>query len=511
MKKKYIQLKEAFDCLLAGGMTPEALKPVAAPYGIYQQRNGNFMVRVRINGGEISCGRLSGLADILAAAGGYAHLTSRQDIQLQDISAGRVVDTVLAADRLGLPFKGGGGNTYRNTVVGADSGLGEASVFDVYPYAHALNRAIQGCEKAFALPRKFKIGFFANDRDRLRASVQDLGFVAQIRDGAEGFSVYAGGGMGRESSAGIELIGFLPGSQVVRAAVALMELFYDHGDRANRHQARLRFVLKRLGVEAFQRLYLEYFARTAALPVHVCAHDPFPELIQGLKRGRAANPAEGFARWSQVAALPTRFGADVSSVRLFVPYGNLAAGQLRKIAALSAEYGSPTVRLLATQDILIPLVHRSSLPGLHQRLLQELADIDLTFSSYKGHLLTCVGAAVCKIGIAESPAVADVIAAELDRFLPPDTPEKLSLLKVMADELRISGCPNACSGHPAAKIGIQCLKRREGEEIKTLGLLFAGAGIGADGWARLSEPLTGEPVPLEQLAQKVMELVTRGV
>ncbi|OQA29988.1 MAG: Sulfite reductase (NADPH) hemoprotein beta-component [Verrucomicrobia bacterium ADurb.Bin345] len=511
MKRMYSHLKDAFDCFLAGGLTPEALKPVAAAYGIYQQRNGNFMVRTRINGGEIACGRLSGLADILDAAGGYAHLTSRQDLQLHDIPAGRVVGAVLAADRLGLPFKGGGGNTYRNTVVGPDSGLGEEAVFDVYPYAQALNRAMQDSEKAFALPRKFKVGFFANDRDRLRASVQDLGFVAQIRGGTEGFTVYAGGGMGRESSAGLELLGFLPGSQVVRAALALLELFYDHGDRANRQQARLRFVLKRMGAEAFQRLYLEYFARTEAPPVRVSAHDPSPALLQGLKRGRATEPAEGFAWWVRFAASPTRFGADVCSVRLFVPYGNLAAGQLRKIAALSDEYGSPSVRLLATQDILIPLVHRSSLPGLHRRLRQELADIDLTFASYKGHLVTCVGAAVCKIGVAEAPAVADVIAAELDRYLPPDTPAKMSLLRAVADELRISGCPNACSGHPAAKFGIQCLKRREGEEIKTFGLLFAGAGIGADGRARLSAPLTGEPVPLERLAQKVAELVARGV
>jgi sulfite reductase beta subunit-like hemoprotein len=506
MKNKYIELKEAFSGMLAGYLSPEALKPVAAPYGIYQQRNGNFMLRIRINGGEIACERLAGVASLLDATGGYAHLTSRQDIQLHDIPAARVVDAVLASDRMGLPFKGGGGNTYRNIVVGSDSGLSEDAAFDVYPYAHALNRAIQGCEKAFALPRKFKAGFFASDRDRLLAAVQDLGFVAQIREGMEGFTVYGAGGMGHESSAGLELIGFLPGNQVVRAAVALLELFYDHGDRVNRQQARLRFLLKRLGAEAFQRLYRDYFSRTDAPLVRVHAHDRFPVLIQGLKRGRATNPSEGFAWWAQFAVLPTRFGGDVSSVRLFVPYGNLSAGQLRKIAALSAEYGSPTVRLLTTQDILIPLVHRSSLPGFYKRLWRELADVDLTFSSYKGHLVTCVGAAVCKIGMADSPAVGDGIAAVLDRYLPPDTPEKMNLLKMMADEFRMSGCPNACSGHPAAKIGIECLRRREGVELKTVGFVCAGAVLGTLGESRLSERVPGGPVPVEQLAQKVLDL-----
>jgi len=506
MGKKYSGLKEAFDGFLAGAVTPEALKPVAAPFGIYQQRNGNFMVRVRVNGGEIACGKLAGLAGILDTTGGRVHLTSRQDVQLHDVPAARVLDAVLASDRLGLPFKGGGGNTYRNILVSADSGLSEEALFDVYPYAQALNRAMQRCEKAFALPRKLKIGFFTGGHELVRASVQDLGFVAKIRDGQKGFSVYVAGGMGRESSVGLELCGFLPAAHTVRAAVALTELFYDHGDRVNRHQARLRFLLKRLGAEAFQRLYLEYFARTEAAAVRVRAAAPHDAVIQGLKRGRAATDVAGFPLWEQIAVSATRFGDEVTSVRLFVPYGNLEAGQLRTLAALAEEYGSPTVRLLPTQDILIPLVHRSALPGLYERLRQELADVDLTFSSYKGHLVTCVGASVCKIGIADSPAVGDAIAAVLDRSLPPDTPEKLRLLKAVADGLRISGCPNACSGHPAARVGIECLRRREGEEVKTLGCVFAGTGVGPDGQARLSERLPGEPVSPEQLAQKVLEL-----
>jgi len=505
MKKQYLALKKAFDGFLAGTVAPEALKCVAAPFGIYQQRNGNFMVRVRVNGGEIACDQLAGLADILDAMGGYAHLTSRQDLQMHDIPAARVIGAVAASDRLGLPFKGGGGNTYRNMLVSADSGLSEDSVLDVYPYAHALNSAMRKYEKAYALPRKLKIGFFASGRDRLRASVQDLGFVAKIQDGDPGFTVFAAGGMGRESSVGLELFGFLPAAQIVRAALALTELFHDHGNRADRNQARLRFLLKRLGAEAFLRLYLEYFARAKTPALRVHADDPFPTLIRGLKRGRAAETVEGYARWKQIAVLPTRFGEDVHSVRLFVPYGNLAARQLRKIAALSAEYGLPTVRLLATQDVLIPLVHDSALPELYGRLRQEFPEIDLTFASYKGHIVTCVGASVCKIGMADSPAVADVIAAVLDRYLPPDTPEKLRLLKTVADDLRISGCPNACSGHLSARIGIECLRRRDGEDVKTLGHMFAGAGVGTDGKIRLSERLPGEPVPPGQLAQKVAE------
>ena len=506
MRTQYAVLKEAFDAFTADEMTLDALKTVTAPFGIYPQRNGNFMVRVRVNGGEITCDKLAGLADFLDRSGGYAHLTSRQDLQLHDLPAERAVEAVVASDRLGLPFKGGGGNTYRNILVGSDSGLSADSVFDVYPYAHALNRAMQKCEKAFALPRKLKIGFFASERDRLQAAVQDLGFVAQMRDGQAGFTVFVAGGMGRESSVGLELFGFLPATQIVRVAVALTDLFYDHGDRVNRQHARLRFLLKSLGAVAFQRLYLEYFARTEEPVVHVREEDHFAAVIQGLKRSRAAKPDAGFALWEQMAVLPTRFGDAVKSVRLYVPFGNLHAGQLRKIAALAAEFGSPTVRLLTTQDMLIPLVHRAALASLHKRLRQELAEIDLTFASYKGHLVTCVGATVCKIGMVDAPAVADRLAAALDSYLPPDTPEKLALLRLVADNVRISGCPNSCAGHPAARIGVGCINLKVDGVIQPFARVVTGTGV-TKGVPCLSAD--GENDPPQPLETAVVDILAK--
>ena len=511
METGYQVLRESLARYQAGELTSETVKPLLAPYGIYQQRNGLFMARVRVSGGEVDCRILNGLADILDAAGGSAHLTTRQDIQLHDLSADRVAGAVLACDRLGLPFKGGGGNTYRNLVVGPESGLAPESVFDVYPYARAVNRAVLACDKAFALPRKFKIGFFAEAGGTLRAAVQDLGFVARARGGERGFAVYAGGGLGRQSAVGVCLSEFLPAQQAVRAALAAVALFHAHGDRDNRHKARLRFVLQRLGREAFARLFWEFFDATEgpAEPVSETDETRLPPDFSARQLGAAEAaglpPEEGFAQWSRFAVAPTRFGDAVRSVRLFVPYGKLLAAQLRKIAALAEDAGSPFVRLLATQDILIPFVWEPELPHLYRRLRQELAEIDLTFASYRGHLVTCVGATVCRIGMADTPAVGDVIAAELDRYLPPDTPEKLSLLKVLANEVRLSGCPNACAGHPAAQLGVECVKRREGDAVETLGVLFAGAGVDAAGQVRLSERLPGEPVPLTQLAQRLLE------
>lgn len=509
MDKEYAELKQAFEGFVAGTVSAEALKPLAAPSGIYQQRNGLFMLRVRVNGGEIACLQLGGLAALLESTGGYAHLTSRQDVQLHDVPAERVLEAVLACDRLGMPFKGGGGNTYRNTVVGADSGLSRETVFDVYPYAHALNHMLRRFEKAYALPRKFKIAFFASDRDLLRAAIHDLGFVARCADGRPGFRVYAGGGMGRESATGVCLVDFLPAEQVAHAAAALITLFHDHGDRANRHQARLRFLVKRLGAEAFMRLFWQYYVTIdpPKLPA-LEAETALPAEFAEAKRHVDATRIEGdaaFARWKAIAVLPTRFGEAVKSVRLFVPYGHLTAAQLRRVAQLAEWAGSLFVRLMATQDVLIPFVPEPLLPGFYMRLQEELGDVDLTFRSFKGHIVTCVGATVCKIGMADAPALADKLAEKLDLFLPADTAQKLALLRLVADEVRISGCPNACSGHPAVRVGIGCLNQNVAGEVRPFGRLLYGAGV-TDGVPHLStEGEGGKLMPVDALVDATVE------
>jgi sulfite reductase beta subunit-like hemoprotein len=499
MHENYTTLTDGFADYVAERLTADELKPIAAPFGIYHQRDGKFMLRVRVNGGEIDCASLSAFADLLERAGGQAHLTSRQDIQLHNIPADRVMEAVLECDRLGWPFKGGGGNTYRNIMVSSESGLAPDSCFDVYPYAEALNRALRNFDKAFTLPRKFKIGFYACEKDLLKAAVQDLGFVATLRDGERGFQVYAGGGLGRDSAAGICLIEFMPVERLVEATFAMVSLFHDHGDRTNRNHARLRFLLKRIGAEAFRKLYADYYATTEdAQPFAVQMrslsidglHDRFlppPAGVQG---------SADYARWSALAVSPTRFGEWVKSVRLFVPYGNLTASALRAIAKLALDVGSTRVRLLTAQDVLIPVVASSSLAWLYHHLCQRLPEVDLTFRSFKGHIVTCVGATVCKIGMVDAPAVANKLAETLDGLMPDDPHKRQALQRWVADEVRISGCPNACSAHPVAQLGIGCINHKVDSAIVPHAHVFTGAGV-TQGRPHLSKDTTGVPSPID--------------
>jgi sulfite reductase beta subunit-like hemoprotein len=148
--------------------------------------------------------------------------------------------------------------------------------------------------------------------------------------------------------------------------------------------------------------------------------------------------------------------------------------QLGALIEVTEEYGCTELRLLPSQDILLPLIHINNLPAIYHRLSGFAPDLDLTVKSFRGHILSCVGAAVCKIGILNSPDIADIIADKLDTLLPADAPNKIRLLKIVTNDLRISGCPNGCSGHHLAAIGIEGQKKRIDEILTDVGLIYSG-------------------------------------
>jgi ferredoxin-nitrite reductase len=463
LKIEHLLLKEKVAEFLNGELSAADLKHSAAPFGIYQQRDDLFMTRTRITGGHLAVSELRKIADIVDENNiSYAHLTTRQDIQLQGVPPENIYATVRGCTKAGLPFKGGGGNTYRNIAASPDSGISPDSVFDVVPHAKSLNDIIFTWDKAFELPRKLKIGFSASSKNELMAAVQDLGFIATIKDGKQGFKVYGGGGMGKESLLGLKLFDFISSSEVPRCTLAMTELFYDHGDRNNRNTARIRFIVKRLGNKKFIELFNEYFNKT------VFDAKDFPEWQLELgSETKKFTKQEVNQDWIKYAVSPTRFGNDIVSVKLFIPGGNLDAGQLKKIADMSDMYGVSFVRLTPEQDIILPLVQHSALAEVYTFLKSELKNIDLTLESFKGHITSCVGATVCKIGILNSPELANAIALKLDKagFNPESYSKILSMIK-------ISGCPNSCAAHPTVCLGMQGQKKKIDGKLENVYKIF---------------------------------------
>ena len=236
-------LVEAWTDYVAGRLDAKALKGRSAGFGIYQQRDDKTMMRVRRVGGHITTDDFRNAANILRTHGGdYAHLTTRQDIQLHGVPAAQVTTALAACESVGFRFRGGGGDTFRNTLVSAYSGLHEDSVFDVVPYAKALSDAFYAFDLAYGLPRKLKIGFADRPADAYIAQSNDLGFLAKVVDGQRVFETYLGGGIGFKPRLGLKLFDALPVTDCIRVAMAVTALFNDKGCRTNRAHARIRFL-----------------------------------------------------------------------------------------------------------------------------------------------------------------------------------------------------------------------------------------------------------------------------
>ncbi|RLB70136.1 MAG: hypothetical protein DRH07_09235 [Deltaproteobacteria bacterium] len=502
LEQSYLNLKDNVDKYLAGNIGATDLKKVCSPLGIYQQRNGLFMLRIRITGGHISVSKLQKVADIMDEYNvGFAHITSRQTLQLQDVAPADIDPILKKLAANSMPFRGGGSNTYRNILASSDSAIAVDETFDVLPYAQTLNDFLFTYDKAIELPRKLKFGFSSGADDSIKAIVQDLGFIAKQQNGKKGFIVYAGGGMGKESILGVKVFDFLPENQFIKCAKAVTDLLYDHGDRTNRSQARLRFVHKRLGKDKFIELFQEYFKNSTA-DVKVTDNQNIEGEAKSLQQFKFNIPDhKHYRQWAEYAVVNTKFGDDIISLRLFVPYGNLRADHIRKIAGLAKRCSLSFVRLTQSMDILFPIIHKSALPVIFESFNHELKDLDLSLHSFKGHLTSCIGPKVCMVGIADAPALSDMMAATLDKYFTEYPDKKPNEIHSILQEFKISGCPNACSGHIVSKIGLQGMKKRVNEVLTEGAFLYTGGkAVQNDACLANSDK---EFLPIDQIAQVV--------
>ena len=458
------KLVAAWRDYAAGKIDAKTLKGFTAGFGIYQQRDDNTMMRIRRPGGIVTTEDFRAAAAIMEKYGvPFAHITTRQAIQLHGVKAADVPDALEDCERVGFRFRGGGGDTFRNTLVSAFSGLHADTVFDVLPYARKMSEFFYSFDTAYGLPRKLKIGFADRPADAALAQVQDLGFVAKVVDGQRCFETYLAGGIGFKARVGIKVFDALPASECVRLAFALTRLFNDKGCRTNRAHARIRFLREDFGDDGLVALLKEYYAANRAadpeMREEILEDEDYP--ITTFPVG--AMPAAGFDTWRKLAV--TDLGTGRSGVRLFVPFGNFTAAEFRRFADVMDGFGAMRFQIAPTQDLLLD-VPNGQLPGLYNTLLSHLGDRDLTLRSFVGHLTTCIGCTVCKSGVCDSPAFGRALAQELDaRLMPLNTPAKVVAAGKIISEVKICGCPNSCANPQAAEFGFVCKNAPTGPEL----------------------------------------------
>jgi sulfite reductase (ferredoxin) len=323
------------------------------------------------------------------------------------------------------------------------------------------------------LPRKFKIAFSGCNTDCAFGAIHDLGFVAQVLDGQRGFKVYAAGGLSTTPQAAITLHEFVPAAEIGRVGEAVVRLFHALGNRDNKHRARLKYVLRKLGEETFRAKYAEQKTQVDAeamaelrLPDNPKNHPAPP-----VEASSAPLPA-GYLRWRSACVVDQRQdGYAAVYVRLFL--GDVTSVQLRALAELLPRFGDGTLRLTIDQNILIPWVDRRSLPALFLALgAIGLARNDVHTA---GDVTSCPGAESCNLAVTSSRNVARAISERLE------LPDMSSSAGLADTTIKISGCPNSCGQHHIADIGWHGAAKTVNGTAYPMYQLHLGGGVDAGG------------------------------
>jgi sulfite reductase (ferredoxin) len=469
-----------------GAMTDAELKAYRVPFGIYEQRiKGRYMVRIRCAAGMIAPDQLAAVAALAKRYGsGRLHITTRQEVQIHDLALASLIPVLRALYAVGLTSRGGGGNTVRNITASWDSGLGAEEVFDVTPYAVALTSRLIALADSWLLPRKFKIAFSNADSDTAYATVTDVGFVAQLRDGRRGFKVFVAGGLGRSPQPGFMLHEFIATEEVFEVAEALKRLFARHGNRRNKHTARLRFLRKALGHERFIALYQHERNRLQSehpLPFH---GEPLPgvELPREPRRTEAVD-SEEFSRWKQ------RYCGAQSQEGLWwarfpLHLGDIDATQLEAILSVTKAWGEDCIRFSPQQNIVFRNIAWNHLPELFE-LARDFSPLSLQ-APVLSDAVSCAGASTCQLGICLSRGVLQAIHEALGKT-------ELDLDALCGLRINVSGCSNACGQHHLAHLGLfGKVARKNGHPYPVYGIVAGGQMDGANGGV-LAQPVADIP------------------
>src|SRR3954447_20607912 len=242
-----------------GEMTPDQWRAFRLVRGTYGQRQAADaqMLRVKIPQGVLSSDQLEALADVGERySRGFGHITTRQNVQFHFVKLHDVEPAMRRLADAGLTTREACGNSVRNITACPYAGVAADERFDVTPYAEALTRYLLRHPLSSTLPRKFKIAFEGCATDHVFAAINDLGFHAVLGpDGGRGFRVTAGGGTAiLTRSAGV-LHEFLPASEILRTAEAILRVFTRFGDYQHKQRNRMKFMIRELGWTRWREEY----------------------------------------------------------------------------------------------------------------------------------------------------------------------------------------------------------------------------------------------------------------
>ncbi|MBI4220363.1 MAG: nitrite/sulfite reductase [Chloroflexi bacterium] len=447
--------------------------------GIYGQRQPDRqMVRVKVPYGGITAPQLDMLGQL---AERYAplmrgHVTTRENVQYHHVSLDDVPDFLRMLADAGLTTREACGNTMRNVVSCAKAGVCVDQVFDVTPFAAAYARHFLRHPVTQMMPRKVKTAFSCGPKDCAITAIHDVGMIAKVQDGKNGFKVVMGGGLSIMPRLAPTLYEFVSADdgEYIRVTEAAMRVFNRQDEeRKNRMKARIKFTIDRMGIDKFRELVEEELKKDWAkrpVPMNELLfiddeeRDAPPPPRPDVTSVNGSGPAD-FIAWKETNVEPQKQEGFVI-VHVSLPRGDIMADQFPKLAAIARRYAGGRARFDQQQNIVFRWVRPEALYYIYMALkdtgLAEAGRHQIT------DVVTCPGTDSCKLGITSSMGLNKALREVLETI---DISDPL----VKSLHIKASGCPNSCGQHHIANIGFHgAAMKGEGGQVPAYELFLGG-------------------------------------
>ena len=485
--KDILELERKIHEFHGGKLDEEKFRSLRLARGVYGQRQeGVQMIRIKLPYGKVTSKQLLRICDVSDEySTGRLHITTRQDIQIHYVDLNRTPELWSQLEKDDITLREACGNTVRNITASETAGVDVDEPFDVSPYAQALFQYFLRNPVSQEMGRKFKVSFSASDADTGLSYMHDLGFIAKLQNGEPGFKVMLGGGLGSQPRHADELYSFLPADQIIPLMETVVRVFDRYGERKSRAKARMKFLLKDLGLDGFKELLA---AEKIAVPF-----DSFPidaDAYPKIKVSTLEVPnveivdAKEFEQWKSTNVVPQKQPGYVA-IGVKVLLGDFYTDKARLLAGLVQKYAAEEIRLSLRQNILIPFVKEENIEFFYT----ELKKLGFTEAGYNKALdiTACPGTDTCNLGISSSTGIAE----ELERVIKTEYPDYINNEDVV---IKISGCMNACGQHNMANIGFQGMSVRTKDKLvaPALQVLLGGSNDG-NGQGRFADKVVKVP------------------
>jgi len=449
----------------------------------------SYMCRLRIPNGILSHWQLAGVADLAERyGGGYAHVTTRANLQIRDVMPEGAVPLIEGLTSLGISTKGTGADNIRNVTGSPTAGIDPQELIDTRPYARAWHYHILNDRSLYGLPRKFNVGFDGGGAIPVLEDTNDIAFTAVTRAERAGvdpgvwFRVGIGGVTGHEDFAKFGNVYVKP-DEAVAVADAIVRVFIDNGDRTDRKKARLKYVLDAWGLEKF---LAQVEGRLGRALVRLAAD----QVSAPNRQDRQAH-----------VGIHAQRQAGKAWAGVVLPVGKMTVDQMRGLARVARELGDGDIRLTVWQNLLISGIAREN-AELVECCLTEIG-LTSKATSVRAGLIACTGNTGCKFALSDTKGTAMAIAQWVEPRVALDRPINIHL----------TGCPNSCAQHYIGDIGLLACRvpiDAAGEDTVEGFHVYVGGGFGADaGIAReLHRDVKAEDCP--RLIERILKAYLGG-